>query len=258
MKLSHLFGRTLESRAWMIVFNIAAGLLSLAVVSYLYHFILKYDYDALFLSYSNSLTKLEEIRKSVNQAQNISLNAENGEQIEFIKTQILTQWNTYKTLQNEFLEMQDLSNFILKIYHFLDDNKELKAQRDSLQKMLNRLDVELKNYLQNLQDKQAVSALNQAISSMVYANLQFVAIKQARNNATHTILQKAIIIIMCLIMIVTMSLSFLILRNIKSLHTTLESKVQEKTKELQNLNNSLKATIDKEVLESRKKDQIMY
>ena len=77
--------------------------------------------------------------------QNISLNAENGEQIEFIKTQILTQWNTYKTLQNEFLEMQDLSNFILKIYHFLDDNKELKAQRDSLQKMLNRLDVELKN-----------------------------------------------------------------------------------------------------------------
>ncbi len=53
-------------------------------------------------------------------------------------------------------------------------------------------------------------------------------------------------------------LAIIILNNIRVLHSELEKRVDEKTKELQELNRNLEIRIKQEVQESRKKDEIMY
>ncbi|MCF6172331.1 MAG: ATP-binding protein [Campylobacteraceae bacterium] len=53
-------------------------------------------------------------------------------------------------------------------------------------------------------------------------------------------------------------IALIILQNIRFLHNSLENRVQEKTKELQELNKSLKIKIQEEVKKSREKDEIMF
>lgn len=266
MKIFHIFGTTLEYKTRILVFNIASGLLSLAVVSALYYFMLKNDYDALFLEYSQSLIHLENLRKTINNARNIPLNAYNEKKLNAAQENILLQLESYKIMQNK-LDSKGLLHLLLSVYDYFDKDKaQLIGQKKSLEAMFITLEAKTQEYTQLLNQKgitesllqQKANVLNHIISEIIRANLQFAELKKVRNNAIHNVLQKVIIVIMCLIMLITLLLSFLILRNIKGLHNTLESKVQEKTKELQELNNSLQETIKKEVLESRKKDQIMY
>ncbi len=53
-------------------------------------------------------------------------------------------------------------------------------------------------------------------------------------------------------------IALIILQNIRHLHNSLENMVQEKTKELQELNRNLEAKIKQEVQKSREKDEIMF
>lgn len=271
MRFFHFFGTTLEHKARILVFNIASGLLSLAIVSFVYHFSLKYDYDMLFMEYSQSLVELEEVRRTLNDLQNFA--HKSNQEILQAKHSIITQLNNYKALQNRLLNESESTHFLLDIYQFFAKDNFVVQKKMGLQSNLEILDSEISAYLELLssegrQDmshqtlseevKQSISALNHQISKIAHLNLQFTEAKKVRNNALHNVLQKVILVIICLIMLITMLLSYLILRNIKNLHATLEQKVQEKTQELQILNNSLQENIKKEVLESRKKDQIMY
>lgn len=71
MGKTKLFGTSLEAKARILVFNIASGLLSLAIISYIFYFSLKSDYDSLFTQYNHSLIELEAIRQIINQMQNL-------------------------------------------------------------------------------------------------------------------------------------------------------------------------------------------
>jgi signal transduction histidine kinase len=53
-------------------------------------------------------------------------------------------------------------------------------------------------------------------------------------------------------------IAFIILQNIRFLHNNLENMVQEKTRELQELNKNLEIKIKQEVKKSREKDEIMF
>ncbi len=270
MKIFKIFGTTLEAKARVLVFNIASGLLSLAVVSYVYYFSLKYDYDVLFAEYSQSLISLEGLRKSVNDTQELLMKA-SGER-EIVKTQeaIITQWANYQNLQSNLLSESYFTHFLLKIYYLfgkenlnLYEKSNFKENLNHLNDVINEYLVLLQNVIQELPiqweiSKQSAENLNQEISRMIDASSRFIEIKKERNNTLFSVVHKVVLVMMCLIMLTTILLSFLILRNIKSLYAMSEKRVQEKTKELQNLNNSLQEKIEQEVLESRKKDQIMY
>ena len=66
------------------------------------------------------------------------------------------------------------------------------------------------------------------------------------------------IISIFIVFLFSVILSLFIIGNFRKLHNSLAQKVNEKTKELQNLNNSLEKKISKEVLQNRKKDIIMF
>jgi len=60
------------------------------------------------------------------------------------------------------------------------------------------------------------------------------------------------------VLIVSAALAYLILENIKNLHSSLEIKVAEKTKELVELNKSLEIRIGEEIKKSRLKDELLH
>lgn len=264
MYIFHIFGTTLADKARILVFNIASGLLSLAIVSFVYHFSLKHDYDVLFAEYSQSLMELENVRRAINDSQNLFHSS--NIKIKEVESSIIRQWDIYKALQKRVIEAGNSTYSLLKTYHFIVQDDSILLKKEELQNDLEQLNTEIYAYLENLNTlkpssdviKQSINLLNKQLTSLAHSNLQLIEIKKTRNSALHSILQKIILVIMCLIMLITILLSFLILRDIKNLHATLEQKIREKTKELQNLNNSLQVTIENEVLESRKKDQIMY
>lgn len=270
MKIFRFLGTTLEAKARVLVFNIASGLLSLAVVSYVYYFSIKYDYDILFTEYSQSLIGLEELHKSVNNAQDLVLNHKKEEILKEQET-IRQQWTNYKNLQSNLLNESHFTYFLLKIYYLFGKENLTLYEKAYFEESLNRLNDAINKYLDLLGSsitqtipnqeedfKKGLNSLEQEISRMTEASLHFVEVKKTRNNALHSVVHKVVLVMMCLIMLTTILLSFLILRNIKNLHAMSEKKVQEKTKELQNLNNSLQEKIEQEVLENRTKDQIMY
>lgn len=58
--------------------------------------------------------------------------------------------------------------------------------------------------------------------------------------------------------VVATLIALIILQNIRFLHNSLENRVKQKTKELQNLNRDLELKIKEEVRKSREKDEIMF
>lgn len=227
----------------------------------------------LFMEYSQSLVELEEVRHTLNNSQNLTHGIHSQKKILQARDSIIAQWNSYKSLQDKLLNQSDSTHFLPNVYQFFTKNDSALRKRMELQSVLGNLDTKINVYLEFLNPKksqnvsaqatseevkQSINLLNHKISEIAHLSLQFTEAKKMRNNALHSALQKVILVIMCLIMLITILLSFLILRDIKNLHATLEQKVKEKTKELQNLNNSLRENIEKEVLESRRKDQIMY
>ena len=66
------------------------------------------------------------------------------------------------------------------------------------------------------------------------------------------------IISIFMVFLFSIILSIFIINNFKQLHNSLEKKIEEKTKELTELNNYLEIKISKEVTQNRKKDIIMF
>lgn len=268
-----IFGTSLEAKARILVFNIACGLLSLAVVSYVFYFSLKYDYETLFSEYHQSLIGLEELRQIVNGTQAILMQPNQESQMIELREKIIEYWEAYQRVEETALDDNYLIYLVLQVYYFfnqddfgLKEEAEMQQKIDDISKLDNQIYIFLdilkkasnnqENYIEDL--KYQIAQLNKEISNLIHSSLNLVEIKKDRNSTLHSILHKAVLAIMCLIMVITIWLSYLVLSNIKLLHKTLEIKIKEKTKELRDLNDSLQETIKKEVLESRKKDQIMY
>ncbi|MCI7766063.1 HAMP domain-containing sensor histidine kinase [Helicobacter sp.] len=265
-----IFGTSLEAKTRVLVFNIACGLLSLAVISYVFFYSLKYDYNTLFAEHHQSLVELEELRQILNNIENRSNNTTLSQsQISKLQDEIKKHWDSYKANETKNSQRNDLILLALRIYDFFDKRNTILKEKEKLlnkQRDFNKLDSSIQIFLKNLNMlkenpfdfKNQIVILNQDISNIILSSLNLVEIKKDRNSALHNLLHILVLVIMCLIVIITILLSHLVLSNIKHLHSTLEAKIKEKTKELQDLNDSLQETIKKEVLESRKKDQIMY
>ncbi|PZT48678.1 two-component sensor histidine kinase [Helicobacter valdiviensis] len=263
------FGASLEDKARILVFNIACGLLSLAVVSYVFYFSLKNDFDVLFSSYSQNTIYLEQMRKFI-----ISDSKEMPSQEVLDKNmeQIQMLWHNAEGIhlkyQENFILEQTRKAYLFFLsqeesgYYYKVLDKEKYYYQKLHQKILAYVDFlktySLKDTDFNLRLKNIAKELNLEISNVISSSLEVAIYQKKRSDLLHNILLVVVFVIMCLIMLITLLLSFVILKHIKNLHAVLEIRIKEKTKELQMLNDSLQDTIAKEVLESRKKDQIMY
>lgn len=242
-----IFGTSLASKARILVFNITCGLLSLAVVSYVFYFSLKYDYDALFVRYTESLVSLEHMRQKTYQ--------DEGKISKETQKEIYELWDGYKKIQNYLGQYNSITRFSFQVYDFFA--KESGEEKGMIVEK-NRKVAIFEKEMNGLLKESNRNKLYADISEIIQSEVKIAELKKNRNARLHSVLHLVVLVMMSLIIGITLLLSFLILREIKTMHETLEKKVREKTKALQELNDTLHLRIQKEVKESQKKDQIMY
>ena len=139
-----IFGTSLEAKTRVLVFNIACGLLSLAVISYVFFYSLKYDYNTLFAEHHQSLVELEELRQILNNIENRSNNTTLSQsQISKLQDEIKKHWDSYKANETKNSQRSDLILLALRIYDFFDKRNTILKEKEKLlnkQRDFNKLD----------------------------------------------------------------------------------------------------------------------
>ncbi len=276
-KLFSYFDRlNFNYKTGFLVFIIAGGMICIIILSQISIFTMKQDFDILFDKRTKSLMELEHIKDSYKINIQDTLNDFEKKQINFVQTVEVLQlaqeiidknWSLYKeqTLSsNKEILTTFIRTFIIKEENYYE-NKSLKnsiieninKKSSLIKEELRKIDfVKEDSYFRNLNLE--MNAISVYLTSLINYDLSL-AINEKRNTDKifNTIIIFSIISIF-IVFLFSVILSLLIIDNFRKLHNSLEQKVSDKTKELQELNNYLEIKVSKEVLQNRKKDIIMF
>ena len=262
-------------KANFLIFIIAGGMFTIIILSQLSIFILKNDFDTLFEKRTKTLIKLENINDSykiniqntLSEFEKNNLNYEQTLEVLKIANEIIDKnWSEYKN--NSYSTKTDfVINYIQK--HFSNKN----YYKNELIKNLNIQNVDEKmnkilHYLNNIKEKNdkeyftnlnfEIDAILIYLGSLVNYDLNL-AINEKRDtdNIFHLITIFSFISIF-LVVLFTIILSLFITVHFRRIHDLQEKIVEDKTKELKELNANLELKISQEVSKNRKKDIIMF
>ncbi|RXJ60940.1 histidine kinase [Candidatus Marinarcus aquaticus] len=259
-------------------------MISIIILSQISIYALKNDFDILFEKRTKPLTKLEIIKDAYKiniydtlyELQQHNLNATQAKDVIILGEQLIEKnWNEYiQTSNNKEFEPTFITYYIKKIFSFKKlstDNNILKINIirnvDNKIQQLNK-DLQTIEELNNSNGKLSVELIDRIYSQINSINIYItnlinydlnLAINEKRDtqkvfNVLTMILNFSIIFVFCSSII----LSILLINNFKKLHIGLEDTVDEKTKELQKLNENLEKRVKYEVDSNRKKDLIMF
>ncbi len=285
-KVSKLLNKiSFKNKTNFLIALIVIGMLSIMILSEISLFSLKYDFDMLYKKRTVPLVQLEEIKDlyKVNiydtlfdLQQNIIKYPQAVEVVSLGKQILLKNWEKFKKSLKPSPKPFFYFTYFADRYLFDEENrKEFKILQDSMMKNIDKKMREIDKdigkilYLKKLnKDKKSKKLLkklylNIGLINIYFTNLINFDLKKAANEKRKT--EKVFyftftisIIFIALIIIVSILFSIFLMDNFRELHNSLEEKVDQKTKELQKLNENLEHRIKKEVENSRKKDMIMF
>jgi two-component system, NtrC family, C4-dicarboxylate transport sensor histidine kinase DctB len=268
-----------------LIFIITGGMISIIVLSQISIYALKSDFDILFEKRTKPLTKLEIIKDAYKiniydtlyEVEHQIISSEQAKDVILLGKHLIEKnWASYKeNINNEEFQQTFVTKLIKEIFSFnKHENPNHILQKniiDNIDKKINRLNhnlVAISNLLETNHIEVASSVVNNIyiqinsiniyITNLINYDLN-IAIEEKRDTQkvfnTLTMILNFSIVFVFLFSII---LSVLLINNFKKLHLVLEDTVDEKTKELQKLNETLERKIKKEVESSRNKDLIMF
>lgn len=282
--------KTLDNLAFsyktsFLIFIITGGMISIIILSQISIYALKSDFDILFEKRTKPLTKLEIIKDAykiniydtIYEVQHRNITAEQAKDVMLLGKQLIEKnWTSYKENINSKEFQQTFVTKLIKdffSYNKLDHQNYILQENiiNNIDKKINSLNhnlIAISNLLDTNHIEVATSIVNSVYTQINSINIYItnlinydlsLAIEEKRDtqkvfNTLTTILNISIIFVFLFSII----LSVLLINNFKKLHLVLEDTVDEKTKELQKLNESLERKIKKEVASNRKKDLIMF
>jgi len=276
--INYLNNVNLEFKTNFLIFIISGGMFTIMILSLISTFSIKYDFDKLFEQRTTLFVKLEDIKDAytVNiqdtfiDIENKSITIEESKEvIKLAKQLINVNWYEYKTLTDDkdipliyvggiikkFLtpNIGDRKDQILKISIIKNIDKKMILIDTILSniKHINNQEQFSNLYLE-------INAINIYITSLINYDLSLAINEKRDTQNVFTIIMIISIISIILVFLFSIILSILLINNFKALHNDLEGKVQEKTKELKELNKSLEKRITQVVKNNRKKDMIMF
>lgn len=274
--LSYFDSLNLNYKTSFLVFIIAGGMISIIVLSQISIFTIKHNFDILFDKKTKSLMQLEQIKDSykvnihdtLEDFENKQINySQAAEVLQLAKEIIDKNWALYKkeiAVENKEFLTTFIEDFIIKEENY-NENGDLKSSIiQNIDKKISTIKEELNNmkeineysYFSNVELE--INAISIYLTSLVNYDLS-IAINEKRNtDKIFNIIMIFSIIFILIVFLFSIILSLLVINNFRKLHNSLEQKVQEKTKELQELNNYLEIRISKEVSQNRKKDILMF
>ena len=260
-----------------LIFIIAGGMICIVVLSQIFTFTIKEDFDVLFDNRTKTLIKLENMKDTYNvniqdtikdlKEKNITYD-QAKEVLDLAQQLIERNWNEYnENIKNKSTPLF-INTFIKKFFIKEEKYHENKLLKEAIIKNINKKLFEIKDTLINCKLGEeyprytdlnfSINAISIYITSLINYDLSL-AINEKRNTQKvfNTIMMFSFISIF-LVFLFSIILTVLIINNVKNLHNTLEQKVEEKTKELKELNKYLETKVSKEVTQNRKKDIIMF
>ncbi|XPV67885.1 MAG: sensor histidine kinase [Halarcobacter sp.] len=256
-----------------LILIIASGMFCIIVLSQISTYSIKSDYERLFEKRTKPLILLENlkdvyeinIQDTIYDIKNNAISYKNGKEVLDLAKKLSTSyWSKYKI--NRFDDFEN--NYFLRFIKKLFLKKEKNVTKDILlNALINNIDTKFKNinsYIDkfdlNTYDElnYEINSVKVYITSLINHDLK-VAIEEKRDtDILFNYISLFSIISIIFVFLFSILLSVLIINHFKKLHNLLELKVENKTKELVELNDNLEKRINKEVKNSRKKDIIMF
>ena len=260
-----------------LIFIITGGMLCIVVLSQISTFTIKEDFDILFDNRTKTLIKLENIKDTykvniqdtLKDLEDNNITHTQAKEVLQLALQLINKnWNEY----NESIKDKTSRLFIITFIKEFLINEEKYYENELLkQNIIRNIDkkvFKIKDILSGISLIKKddyytelnfnINAISIYITSLINYDLSL-AINEKRNTQKifNTIMIFSFISIF-LVFLFSIILTVLIINNFKTLHNTLEQKVEDKTKELKELNNYLEIKVSKEVNQNRKKDIIMF
>ena len=269
--ISYFDNLSFKYKTSFLVFIIAGGMLCIVILSQISTFTIKEDFDIFFDKRTKSLIKLENIKDTykVNMQDTLkdlekgNINYPQAKEVLKLAQQLINNnWESYKEEilkgNSNFLINTLIKKFIVKNNDY-DENiilkeniiKNIDYKLFQIKSHLDKIDIENENAYFNLLNLE-INAISIYITSLINYDLS-IAVNEKRNTQKifNTIMIFSIISIF-MVFLFSIILSIFIINNFKQLHNSLEEKIEEKTKELTELNNYLEIKISKEVAQNRK------
>ena len=270
-------------KTYFLSFIIAGGMIIIIVLSQISVYTLKNDFDILFEKRTKPIIQLEEIKDTYKiniydtfydiQHKNIKIN-ESKDIISLGQQLINKNWKSYKENSLNSLEKPKVSILTNNLCN-IDNNSNSRILHKSISLNINKKIEELHRVINHivrlLEDKKfnqankqidtiysKINSVNIYISNLINYDLNQAIVEKNRTQKVYSTLTLVLNISIIFVFIFSIALSLILISNFRKLHFGLEEAVNKKTKELQDLNESLEKRINKEVKNSRKKDLIMF
>ncbi len=268
-----------------LIFLIAIGMLSIIIFSEISLFSFKYDFDNLYKKRTIPLAQLEQIKDlyKVNiydtlfeLQQNIIKYPQAEEVISLAKQILRKNWENYNnSLTNNPKPFFYFSNYAKKYLFNGENRKNFKIIQNNIIENINKQTTYINNKIYKIlllakakKDKKAKKLLKQLYLNIGLINIYFTnlinfdlrkaALEKRQTEKIFYFIFKISLIFIIIIFMTSIIFAIFIMDNFKEMNSSLEHMVNQKTKELQKLNENLEIKIQKEVENSRKKDRIMF
>ncbi|WP_072682379.1 sensor histidine kinase [Arcobacter sp. LA11] len=263
---------------------ITGGMISIILLSQISIYILKNDFDILFEKRTKPIIKLENIKDTYQiniydtlydiQQQNITI--EQSKDILSLGQQLINKnWKDYKkstiestyktsiisTIINDFFSINyEINNTILQENIVGNINKKIEELHRSINKIVKLLQRDKFEEAIILIDRIyfEINSVNIYITNLTNYDLNLAITEKRETQKVFSTLTTILNFSIVFVFLFSIILSVIVINNFRKLHFGLEDAVNEKTKELQELNEYLAIKIEKEVANSRKKDLIMF
>ena len=276
---------TITTKTSLLFLNMVVGMLFLGSFAHMSLNRIKGDFDILFQKRMVPVIKLEKIKDiytvnildTLRDVEKNNISIEDGKSIIHLAQELIVRnWSEYKTSLNI-----DESDWILDLaqsvglIHIQKKKPTQSLENDivkTIEKKVDVIDVILLKMFSDFNhlDKQdaykllqedlypSINSINIQLAQLISLNLEAANNGKQRTEAVYDNTFEWIVAATVGTIFVAALLAIVILQNIRRLHDGLEKRVDEKTKELRELNTNLEKKIAHEVEQSRQKDEIMF
>ncbi len=282
--LSSIEKTSFSYKTSILMFIIISGMISIIVLSQISIYTIKNDFDVLFEKRTKPILKLEAIKdayliniqETILDVYNKNIDLKYSYDVITLGEQVVRDnWAKYLEISfSDEYEATFITKAIKKIFNIGKQNQNKILQRSiisNINEKIIRVDslvseilVELKNpKSENIETvirkvNFEINAISIYITNLTNYDLNMAIREKSDTQIIFNTLSAILNISIVFVFIFSIMLSVMIIMHFRKLHFGLEYAVNEKTKELLRLNESLERRIASEVANSRKKDLIMF
>ena len=276
---------TFSNKTRLLIAIIASGMVAIGFLMLISIFALKYDYENLFQRRTMPLVELEEIKDlySVNihdtlyDLDNEKIDLKNSIEVITLAKQIINeQWQNYQSyIRLHIAGLPEFASWWLNLVLFIEEPEPKNIYQEGIihkiETKMKTINLRTEGIFTHLKAQRVleasnaideifleINALNIYLSSLISSHLKEAINEKAKTERIFRTSIFMLVLLIGMIFFLSTLISVIIINHFTQLHNSLESKVNAKTKELQDLNSSLEKRVAKEVELGRKKDQIMF